>query len=861
MKPLLPISVRSFLKVRTIGRKAAAESPRHVVVLTILSIMLFLALWWWLPQPYAVTLPIRTSRAVQLKLYYAEEDSKFREDWTSVRFADSRGTFKPVRLPVARNKVQALRLHVFPGAIVDIGPAVLTPLGRTGIAIPPADITVVNASCKAEPMDGFTRFRTGPDSDGFDLDIKSSRLPLRNARNLEPAVVILLSCFLLTLIWTAVRTRRTSAGGTALPMRRTHLSPKTSRRIVAACTLILVIATLLKLNGSSSAMWRFYADGRRPGQDLILGSAKDVRADEWMVQTPWILSQGASEPRFPVTNPNVGDLATALVANLPLHHWTTIFRPQFWGFFLLQFEYAFAWYWNLKWYAVIVGGFLFFRLVSRANVLAAAAGTSLVFFAPYIQWWYSTGACLPETVGMTFVGLWAFHTVSRARTRWAIALSAAVLLFSIENFIYCCYPRFQIPLLYFAALVAGWLFLTSPPRHRYRALRYSCLAAVLVLVIFCGWIWYGEVGPTLRMTAQLEYPGKVFSVGGEFPWVQFFIPFLQFGMTEFHYPAGLVNASNASGFVLLLPFLLALLITSSRGKRDALVAIMVMFIAAVGYFMLVGVAPALARYSGWSLVYSTRCILPVGIASIVCLVRLLAWKGRHRITRPSFAVAAALALGVAAWFGFSMVNKRYQEYVSAPMVAAAAGYLAAVTVMVLCERRTNAIALLTGPILAATAFVNPISRGLPGFYRSESYQFFRSFTQRDRTGRWLLLGSDARTNYLPYLVKAAGADVLNGIRCNPDMRLLSVLDPEKQQFNVWNRFAVISYVASKDGKAGFNLTSGVSYTIALPLNPELLDRLGVRYILSVDLPVDDEIPGFRTVGRHNGFLLRMRDVP
>ena len=171
------------------------------------------------------------------------------------------------------------------------------------------------------------------------------------------------------------------------------------RRIVLGLTVLLVLATILKLSGSSSSIWRFYADGRLPDDHLLLGTAKDVRSDEWMVQTPWILSQAAQEPPFPTTNPNIGDGATTLLVNVPIRHWTTIFRPQFWMFFILDLEHAFAWYWNLKWYVMIVGGFLFFRIVSRADPLATIAGTLLTFFAPYIQWWYSTGAALPETVG------------------------------------------------------------------------------------------------------------------------------------------------------------------------------------------------------------------------------------------------------------------------------------------------------------------------------------------------------------------------------------------------------------------------------------------------------------------------------
>jgi hypothetical protein len=528
------------------------------------------------------------------------------------------------------------------------------------------------------------------------------------------------------------------------------------------------------------------------------------------------------------------------------------------GFFLLDVEHAFAWYWNLKWYVVVVGSFLFFRIVTRAHALATASGMALVFFAPYVQWWYSTGAAMPETIGMTFIGLWAFHCLLRAPSKTKVFVSVITLLFAIENFIYCCYPRFQIPLAYFAAIVAFWMCLSSRPRGQYRLVRWICLAGLLVLVSLFGVLWYAEVGSTLRMTAELEYPGRVFSVGGDFPWARFFGPFLQFGMTEFHYPAGLTNASNAAGFVLLMPFIVILLAARWDKARDRLVLLMLCFIAAVAYFMLVGVPRPLAKYSGWSLVYATRGILPVGIASITCFVRLLDWGPRWQMRR-WLAPMAAVALGLGWWMCLSLVNREYGAFVTGPLVVGTAAYLGVTAILLAGQLRFVAVFLLVVPVVAASALVNPIGHGLPGFYQSEAFNWLRPFASKDPVGRWLVIGHDSRSNYLPYFIKAAGGDVLGGIRCNPDMRLFSVLDPERKHFEVWNRFAVVAFKRSQDDTIGITLTSGVSYTVTIPFSVEQLDRLGIRYILEVDTPKEEnDIPGYRVVSEQNGLRLRMR---
>jgi hypothetical protein len=195
------------------------------------------------------------------------------------------------------------------------------------------------------------------------------------------------------------------------------------------------------------------------------------------------------------------------------------------------------------------------------------------------------------------------------------------------------------------------------------------------------------------------------------------------------------------------------------------------------------------------------------------------------------------------------------------MVAVASVYFAAICFLFARNLRLVGMVLLLIPIVSANAFVNPIGFGLAGFYRNETFGWLRTLAAEDHRGRWLVLGEDRRTDLLAYLIKAAGSDVLGGIRNNPDMRVFGVLDPERKYFAVWNRFAVVSYKPSEDDQVGMTLTSGVSYTITLPLTPELLDRLGINHILDVDMPArKTELRGFHLAAQRDGMLLHVRDA-
>jgi hypothetical protein len=828
-----------------------------ILFFAVLSVLLFVAPWTWLPKPFVLQMEVRTSRATQMRLYY-DSFRGIREDESIERMVDSRGVFKTIELPIDSDAIQALRLRINPGVTMTVRNVRLKPLGRAPISLNLEKIIPLSGWCELHRVDSTLTIYSPPDTLVLDLGLTDAPYSTQ-----DPALAVALLSLIASaaLLHNLLRRSKLSMPGAWRCYGR-RASDKHAHIIVALFTGLFLILVLGKFNGSSSALWRFYADGRTPDHSLLLGIPKDIRSDEWMVQTPWILSQASNTPPFGLHNPNVGDMATLLVVNLPVRHWTTLFRPQFWGFFLVDIEHAFSLYWNFKWYVFIVGGFLFFRTIARGNVTLALAAVILAFFSPYVQWWYSTGTCMPEMIGMVFLGLWCLRSVVRGKTITTIVAAMVGVLFATENFIFCCYPRFQVPLFYLAFIVVAWMLRPKMWAPNLRVLRCACLLALFALVALLGLIWYGEVGPTLRMTAQLEYPGKVFSVGGGVHWFQFFVPLLEFGMTEYHFPQGLVNACVASGFVLLLPFIGVIFVTTRRRRWDGLLIALLALLGFIVYFMMVGIPAWAARYSGWSFVYDTRGILPFGLISIACLVRVLA------ISKPRLSLDSAgfhwllfgvfaLAWGATLWF----VNGNYNGFTSGIVVGLTAVYFALVTVLFSTKSALIGLALLVIPTVISNGFVNPLEQGLAGFYRNSTFVQLNQYVRKDPSARWLVMGRPDKGWKMAHLAKAAGANVLSGIRNNPNAELFRILDPESKYFDIWNRFAVISYDRSPDERIKIVLTSGVSYTIFIPFTASMFDRLGVRYIVQVD-PAEDEpqIPGFSLLGEQNGLRLLTRNA-
>ena len=110
----------------------------------------------------------------------------------------------------------------------------------------------------------------------------------------------------------------------------------------------------------------------------ILGTSRQIRSDEWSVNTP--LVQAAVRNKFQRINETSfyrEDLRNFVP--LPLKDWSLIFKPQLWAFFLLPPATAFSIYWALFMSAFLAGYYLLFRRLGMPGLLAIAACVTVFF--------------------------------------------------------------------------------------------------------------------------------------------------------------------------------------------------------------------------------------------------------------------------------------------------------------------------------------------------------------------------------------------------------------------------------------------------------------------------------------------------
>ena len=188
---------------------------------------------------------------------------------------------------------------------------------------------------------------------------------------------------------------------------------------------------------------------------LLAGTGKAIRGDEWAYHTPAILHQVYRATPFDSETTPLGPDHASLFSNLPVWHFTTIFRPQFWGFFIFAPDYAFSFYWQFKALLLLTGVFSLLLLLTQSSRVAAF-GALWYAFSPNIQWTYSWPSLLPEMVGLFCLVMCAVFYMSIGRRPARLRRSCGGLRRLRRNFALCAYIPHQIPLVWLGVFLCIW---------------------------------------------------------------------------------------------------------------------------------------------------------------------------------------------------------------------------------------------------------------------------------------------------------------------------------------------------------------------------------------------------------------------
>ncbi|HEX5034614.1 MAG TPA: hypothetical protein VFW62_09050, partial [bacterium] len=199
----------------------------------------------------------------------------------------------------------------------------------------------------------------------------------------------------------------------------------------AALFAVLFVSLGFRLHGYSLMAWRNIIDGS-PAKEIWWGQAQSIRSDDFLVALPWALSQSAQNPSFSRMNPSIGYGQDMIALGVPKIHWTALFRPTSWGFFLGD-DFGLAWNWTFRWLFQLFVLFLLFEILTRRDFWLSLLCSLTLLVSPFFAFWSYGPGHLTTTSALALYG--ALRTVS-AETRREATLFGLLSAWSGVSFFF-----------------------------------------------------------------------------------------------------------------------------------------------------------------------------------------------------------------------------------------------------------------------------------------------------------------------------------------------------------------------------------------------------------------------------------------
>jgi hypothetical protein len=622
---------------------------------------------------------------------------------------------------------------------------------------------------------------------------------------------------------------------------------------IAVCCGVFLLCVLFRLNGSSSALWANDLGSAEEVTGLIAGAPRPTRSDEWLLWTPLMLAQLHHEPPMPVKNPTLGAGVAPLLMSMPVRHYSMLFRPQFWGFFVFDDEAGFAWFWNTKIFSLLISFFLLFRLLLRGRVALAALGSIAVSYSSYVQWFFSCPPMLPEMLASWALMLVAGKICFDPLPAWRKAAAGIVFVGSALNFILCCYPPFQIPLVYLALTLFGVFLWERRTRSFHDG--FAWLVAALVVTAALLWPIFLQCRSTLEIIAQTSYPGVRRASGGSMPVAYLFSGVLNFFEGDRVRPAMFQNATEASNFFPIWVAAIASIFWRLWKKRSdkgisTLSRSTPLCLALAGYilffscFAVIGFPEWFCRITALNFCLETRVRLTIGVAGLMLAFLSLGGDGLALI-KGRWRAIVPLLVGSAALIYVMFIRGENAAYLTPAYAALLIGTTTLLGSLYFCARGVAFGCGLAGALLLNNFLVNPISEGLPVLLRSQSARHLAALSKSDPAAGWAVYERGTRAQ----LVMASGARVLNGIKSVPDLEALSRLDPAQTNRDIYNRygFMVLDLPRSGQGTASFQLQGPDWYRVFVSPFDQAMREQGLKYVVFPRLLKAEEMGTMRLI--------------
>lgn len=593
--------------------------------------------------------------------------------------------------------------------------------------------------------------------------------------------------------------------------------------------ILFVLCVIFEISGSSIGMWRYCIGSDLETSGDILGTARAIRGDEWVVNTPFAVSQEQNKPENYqyISNTIRGDETDVfIVYGQPVKDISMIFRPFQLGYLLFGSAKGLSFFWCGRVIALFLVSFELGMLITKNRKDISLIAAILITLAPALQWWFAVNGFVEMIVfgGLAILLLQKYMTTDNF---WKRLLYLIIIGICGGGYILVFYPAWQLPMAYIFLGLAIWIIIENRKQCKIKFRDILSIVCVVLIILVLLLNIYMKSKDTISLVMNTAYPGARCEIGG--------------GMGEkyFQYPSNLfftlddqdlgTNVCEAAVFFDLFPvgLILAAMVIFKEKNKDPLLIILLVISALFGIWSVIGLPKFLAKITLLYLSPAKRTFVVVGFLNILMLARAMALIKKPMSKTASIAISTILMIIVS-----TICINSFPEYYGSLKIAITMFILIILYFLVFTyknEKMKNLLIPVLTIVLMFTSFlINPIRKGLDVITEQPVGKKIQKIESQE-SGLWIVEGAGYPLFNFPIMY---GASTINSTNVYPNLDRWKLLDPDGQYEEIYNRYAHITIELVNEEKARFELIVQDAFKFYLPVNK--LKDLDVKYIFTVN---------------------------
>lgn len=586
-------------------------------------------------------------------------------------------------------------------------------------------------------------------------------------------------------------------------------------------TFVVLFVVLFELNNSSIGLWKNIILDTSIQSNTILGTARNVRADELGVYTPMLLSQS---PEYSYFNDIVRGTKTDMfmIYGQPVKNMVSVFRPFLLPFLFLGTAKGLSCFWILRLILLFWISFEFLLIITSQNKKLALIGTLLITFSPIVQWWFTPSYITDVLIfgELMIVLLYNYMSVESINKRITFTF---LFFISAGSYILILYPAWQIPFFYVFIMLIILLFVNNFQSFKFskKEIGYISLISVLFFVLF-SYIFYKSRG-TIDIITHTVYPGNRIEFGGGTLveifqyWSNIFLP------VQNNY---LNNVSEQAVFFDFFPLglILSLIVIFKDKIKDRVLIFLLLLDLIFSVWCFIGFPAFLSKITFLSYSTGKRVFICLGFINILLLIRSLSLI--------KFKFGKILAITVSVILSIFVFVFNVWVYQLSIIKTIFVLLLSFILYYMILKNKINKffISLIVIIMFVSGVMVNPVEKGIAVINDSQLSKSIRLINDNDK-GLWIV-------DKLPFPVMnypiMQGAATFNSTNTYPNLEAFKQLDKENKYENIYNRYChiFVNLIDINNTVDKFILKN--ADCILINMTTQDLITLNVKYILSSD---------------------------